>query len=90
MTIREKLLPLNHPDIGLSYNKIGSIHYCLGQYELALKYHNQSIKIKLESLPCQHPQIGKSYKNIDLVYEEIGKLKKAFCYFEKVADIYKH
>lgn len=42
----------------------------LGNYELSLEHHQQSIRIKLESLPYYHSQIAKSYKNIN-------KLKKS-------------
>ncbi|CAF3830460.1 unnamed protein product [Rotaria magnacalcarata] len=44
-------VPAEHPDLSASYNNIGSIHYYVDHYDLALKYYDRSVKIKLKTLP---------------------------------------
>ncbi|CAF1404965.1 unnamed protein product [Adineta steineri] len=88
--IRQKHLPIDHPDLGTSYNNIGIIYECTGQYDLALKYLNLSLEISKKSLPPQHPEIAKTYENISLIYENNGDLQQALSYTEKAAAIYHH
>ncbi|CAF1491052.1 unnamed protein product [Adineta steineri] len=87
LTIREKLLPSNHPDLGDSYNNIGVIHYNIGDYPKALSNYERALAIRQQSLPSSHPDLGKSYNNIGSVHYSMDDYPKALSYYEKALAI---
>ncbi|CAF0960380.1 unnamed protein product [Adineta steineri] len=83
LTIRQQLLPPNHPDLGMSYNNIGSVYDSMGDYPKALSYYERALEIRQQSLPYNHPDLGASYNNIGSVYYSMGDYLKAFSNYEK-------
>jgi tetratricopeptide (TPR) repeat protein len=87
LTIRQQLLPPNHPDLAKSYNGIGNVYYSMGEYSKALVYYEKTLEIRQQSLPSNHPDLAKSYNNIGGVYDSMGEYSKALSYYEKALEI---
>ncbi|CAM4750545.1 unnamed protein product [Rotaria magnacalcarata] len=58
LAIKKIHVPAEHPDLSASYNNIGSIHYYVDHYDLALKYYDRSSF--LFSLYCTSSRIQES------------------------------
>ncbi|CAF0739070.1 unnamed protein product [Adineta steineri] len=87
LTIRQQLLPSNHPDFGDSYNRIGSVYYSMGDYPKALSYYEKALAIRQQSLPSNHPDLSTSYNNIGNVNYNMGDYPKALSSHEKALII---
>ncbi|CAF1350955.1 unnamed protein product, partial [Adineta steineri] len=83
LTIRQRLLPSDHPDLGDSYNKIGIVYDRMGDYPKALSYYEKALAIRQQSLPSHHPDLAQSYNNIGAVYDSMGDYPKALSSHEK-------
>ena len=87
LQIRQKVHPLNHPDLAQSYYSIGSAYNQLGEYPKALSLQEKALAIRQQVLPPDHPDIGQSYNNIGLIFYSMGEHSKALSYFEKALII---
>ncbi|CAF0824373.1 unnamed protein product [Adineta steineri] len=65
LTIRQQLLPVNHPDLGDSYNRIGNVYDSMGDYPKALSYYELAVQIGQQSLPTSHPRLQQWRKNLE-------------------------
>jgi tetratricopeptide (TPR) repeat protein len=72
-------------DIGASYNNIGNVYLCLGQYEVALENYNYSFEMKSKSISIPNPSLATTLKNIGLVYEEDGNIEEALKCYKRAA-----
>ena len=45
LSIEEKVLGLEHPDVAMSYCNIGDVYYCKGNYDMALDYYKKALSI---------------------------------------------
>ncbi|CAF0819675.1 unnamed protein product [Adineta steineri] len=87
LTIRQRSLPSNHPDLGDSHNGIGLIYYKMGDYPKALSYYGKALTIRQQSLPPNHPNLAASYNSIGVVYRNMGDYPKALSSHEKALAI---
>jgi tetratricopeptide (TPR) repeat protein len=87
LAIREQSLPVNHPDLGKTYNCIGVVYDELGEYSQALLYYEKALVIREQSLPSTHPDLAKSYNNIGSVYCDMDEYSQALSYYEKALAI---
>ncbi|CAF4013462.1 unnamed protein product [Adineta steineri] len=87
LTIRQQLLPSDHPDLGDSYNNIGLVYKNMGDYSKALSYYEKDLIITQQSLPSNHPSLALSYMDIDNVYRHMSDYLKALSYYEKALEI---
>ncbi|CAF1017973.1 unnamed protein product [Adineta steineri] len=87
LTIRQLLLPFNHPDLADSYNNIGVVYVRMSDYPKALSYYEKALAIREQSLPSNHPDLGASYNNIGIVHKNMGDYPKALSYYEKALAI---
>ncbi|CAF1287117.1 unnamed protein product [Adineta steineri] len=87
LTIRQQLLPSNHPDIGDSYNRIGAVYDSMGDYPQSLSYYEKGLTIRQQSLPSNHPDLASSYNNTGNVYYSMGDYPKALLSHEKALAI---
>ncbi|CAF4198749.1 unnamed protein product, partial [Adineta steineri] len=55
------------------YNQLGDIHCKQGDYEKAIWYCEQGLRIKQKTLPPNHPDFATSYNNIASAYDKIGE-----------------
>jgi tetratricopeptide (TPR) repeat protein len=87
LTIRQKLLPTNHPDLAKCYNNIGLVYSDMGEYLKALSSHEKALKIRQGSLSSNHLDLAASYNNIGMVYYSMGEYSKALSSHEKAFEI---
>ncbi|CAF1355184.1 unnamed protein product [Rotaria sordida] len=85
--IKEKTLPLNHPNLATSYNNIGAVYDNMGDYSKALEFYEKALKIREKALPPNHPDLATSYNNIGAVYYHMGDYSKALEFYEKALKI---
>ncbi|CAF1192713.1 unnamed protein product [Adineta steineri] len=58
-----------------------------GDYEKAIWYFEQALKIQEQDLPSNDPLLATSYNNIGNVYEKTGEYSKALSFYEKALEI---
>ncbi|ETO35233.1 TPR repeat-containing protein, partial [Reticulomyxa filosa] len=78
-----KLHSGSHPDVAASLNNIGVVYDSLGDYSQALKYYEESLKMKQELYPGNHPSLADSLNNIGTVYNSLGDYSQALKYHEE-------
>ena len=72
-----------HLDIAESLDNIATTYNCLGEYQTAIEYYRNSLKIKKSLFDQKHPDIGTSYNNIAIVYSNMEDYKNSLKYFLK-------
>ncbi|CAF0819352.1 unnamed protein product [Adineta steineri] len=87
LAIKQKTLPSNHLNLGMSYNNIGIVYEKMSNYRKALSSHEKALAIKQKSLPSNHPSLGVSYNNIGNTYDSMGDYPKALSSYEKALAI---
>ena len=73
LSIFEKVLPPNHPDLATSYFTLASIYYYLQEYRKAEEYIAKAIAIFQKSLPPEHPHIKKAFEWQKAIAEASGR-----------------
>ena len=84
MKIRLQVLGENHPDVAISYNRIGVAYDKLGEYEKALEFFQKALKIRLQVLGENHPDVATSYNSIGIVYDNPGITTKPSSFSKKL------
>ncbi|CAF0721296.1 unnamed protein product [Adineta steineri] len=69
------------------YHQLGCIKDSQGEYQEALTFHANALRIRRQLLPSIHPHLAMSYNNIGLVYKNMGDYPKALSYYEKAFAI---
>ena len=87
LTVKEKVLPENHPDIATSCNNVGVAYGELGEHKKKLEYCLKALAIHEKVLPENHPVIATSYSNVGCTYGELGDRKKELEYKLKALAI---
>ena len=88
LLVIKKLRP-NHSSLADILNLIGLVYKNQGKYEEALKYLNESLKVKKQAFPSNDSSIGHSFYNIGVVYYNQGKYEEALKYYNQTLEIYK-
>ena len=70
-----------------AYNNIGVVYYNLSEYDDALKYYKDALKIQEKVLGEEHPDTATSYNNIGIVYYDLGKYEDALKYYKDALKI---
>ncbi|CAF3095067.1 unnamed protein product [Rotaria sp. Silwood2] len=81
LSIRDKF----QADLGSSYNNIGNIYLCLGEYNAAIENYDYAYKIKSKSRSSQDPSLATTLRNMALAYEEDGNFIEALKYYKKAS-----
>ena len=87
LTLRQKSLEPNHPDIAGSLNSIGNYLASQGKYQEAQKEHEQALAIRKKSLEPNHPDIAMSLNNIGVCLDFQDKTKEAMEKYEQALGI---
>ena len=73
---------------GNIYYQLGHIKDNLDDYNRALDFYQEALKIYLTKFPSNHPNIATCYNNIGLVYDNLDDYRKALPFYEKAFEIY--
>jgi tetratricopeptide (TPR) repeat protein len=87
LEIRERVLPLEHPDLATSYNNVGVTYDALGDHKQALEYQLKALGICERVLPSEHPDLATSYNNVGGSYLAMGDHEKTLEYVMKAHRI---
>ncbi|CAF1320889.1 unnamed protein product [Rotaria sp. Silwood1] len=68
-------------------HQLGVMKYSQGQYEEAVEFYEQSLKIEQKTLPKDDPSLAPTYNNIAQVYNDMGDYSKALEFYEKTLKI---
>ena len=71
----------------MTLNNLGSVYSDLGDYNNALTYREEALKILEEIYPKRHPALAVAYSNIGSVYAARGDYKTSLSYNLKALDI---
>ncbi|MBN4065729.1 tetratricopeptide repeat protein [Candidatus Amoebophilus asiaticus] len=87
-TTREKTGNI-HFNIAQAYNNYGVLYHQLGEYNMALAYHDSALNLKLQMLDSNDLSVGASYNNIGGIYHMKSDNEKALSFFKKDLTICK-
>ena len=87
IAMSEDLYGDEHPHTANSFNNIGWVYGCLGDYTKALEYYQKSLEIRVRVLGEEHPDTATNYNNIGWVYENRRDYPKALEYYKKSLEI---
>ena len=87
LSIRERVLPPDHPDLTISYNNVGYTYGYLGDHAKALEFQLKALEIREKVLPPDHPDLARSYNNVGATYDDLGDHPKALEYLLKALEI---
>ena len=67
LELRRRLLPENHPDIGVSCMSAGASALAAGNLHRALEFAREALRILQATLPPLHPYVQKAQQFLRLV-----------------------
>ena len=81
-----RLLDLNET-VHIALNNVGDIFRLMGNYEQAIKAHNESLALKIQDVGYVHDYTATSYLNIGRVHYESGNILEALNAYQSSYDI---
>jgi len=77
LTVREKALGQEHPDVAKSLNRLAAIYAELGDYAKAEPLYMRSLVIQEKMLGPEHPDVAQSLNNLADLYYSKGDFARA-------------
>ncbi|GEM_PF-2115904 len=77
LSILEKELGHNHPDVATATNNLAGIHYIKGEYETAQSLYKKVLAIQEQTLGKQHPDYATTLNNLAVLYDSQGNYAQA-------------
>lgn len=87
LAIREKYLPANHPDLGISLANMGVLSSSTGQSDVALDYYKRALKVFVNNSTTIYQAIV--CQNMAEIFYNKNEFDDALKYFEQAAIILK-
>ena len=87
LSIREKILKENHPDLSISYANIGQVYSSINQPDLTFEYYQKALK----GFSDNRTYIFKTivYQNIAKIFYNKYQLNVALNYYQQAFDIFR-
>jgi tetratricopeptide (TPR) repeat protein len=77
LTIREKTLGVDGPNVATSLNNLALLYNYQGKYTEAEPLHKRALAIYEKTLGVEHPKVAQSLSNLAVVYRNQGKYTEA-------------
>jgi CHAT domain-containing protein/Tfp pilus assembly protein PilF len=77
LTLREKNLGPEHPDVAQSISLLANLYRNLGDFAKAGQLHHRALEIREKVFGPEHPLVAAALQNIALVYHLEGNYEKA-------------
>jgi tetratricopeptide (TPR) repeat protein len=77
LSIREKVLGSDHPDVANSLNNLAELYRVQGKYAEAEPLYRRSLSIREKQLGSDHPSVANSLNNLAVLYDAQGKYAEA-------------
>jgi tetratricopeptide (TPR) repeat protein len=87
LSIREDVLPANHPDMATIYNSLGTLYDSKGDYPRAEENLQKCLTIREDVLPANHPDMATIYNSLGTLYDSKGDFPRAEEYLQKCLSI---
>jgi tetratricopeptide (TPR) repeat protein len=88
LSISEKQLGENHPDVATSLNNLAELYRNRGKYEEAEPLYLRSLSIREKQLGEDHPHVAASLNNLAELYRNRGKYEEAEPLYLRSLSIY--
>ncbi|CAF1412420.1 unnamed protein product [Adineta ricciae] len=86
LIIRQKSLPLNHPELESLYVNISFAYDEIGEYAKALSYKERILEIKQQPTPPNHRDLIGPCNSIGVSYLKMGNYEQAYSFFDKAVQ----
>jgi tetratricopeptide (TPR) repeat protein len=83
LSLKKKILGLNHPDVGISETNLAIVLQELGRNEEALAHNDRAIKILRDGLGADHPDLAFSYNEGGQILNALGRYSEARVSFQR-------
>lgn len=90
LTLREKILPLHHPELTHSYNNMGIAYQVLENHDKALEYLSKALELAQKNHGESHPVVAQILSAMGRSYGALYRHKKALMYHENAVAIYEN
>ncbi len=87
LTIREKALSPEHPDVAQSLNNLANIYFIQGKFAEAEPLYKRALAIREKALGAEHPDVTVSLFNLANLYGHQGKYAEAEPLFKRALAI---
>ena len=87
LSIYEKQLGENHPNIATSLNNLAGLYKNQGKYNEAEPLYLRSLSIREKQLGEDHPHVAASLNNLALLYDSQGKYNEAESLYQRALQI---
>jgi tetratricopeptide (TPR) repeat protein len=87
LSIRERTLKSDHPDLAKILNNLASLYHSQGKYEQAEPLLQRALLIREQVLGREHPEVAQSLNNLAVVYEKQGKFAQAEPLYQRALEI---
>jgi len=87
LSILERRLGKNHPDVATALNNLALIHYSRGNYDGAEPLYRRSLMIDEQTLGIDHPGVATDLNNLALLYKKQGDLESAEPLLKRAMEI---
>ncbi len=77
LSLQERALGPDHPDVTMSLNNLGEISYYQSKYAEAETLFKRSLAIQDKTLGSDHPDVATSFNNLAIIYDDQGKYAEA-------------
>ncbi len=88
LTILERALGAEHPDVAQSLTNLANAHWRAGRYAEAESVYARSLTIYEHALGPDHPEVGKSLNNLAGAYLKEGRYAEAASLFARSLTIW--
>jgi tetratricopeptide (TPR) repeat protein/transcriptional regulator with XRE-family HTH domain len=87
LSIREKLLGSDSPDVATIFINLGKLSFDQGEYEQAEQLYQQGLKIDMTVYGDRHPEVATDLAALADLYLEIGKYTRAEPLLQQALEI---
>jgi tetratricopeptide (TPR) repeat protein len=77
LTMREKVLGSDHPEVARGLDKLGELYQKIGDYSKAEPLHKRALAISEKALGPKHPDVAASLDNLGLLFHYLGDYTRA-------------
>jgi serine/threonine protein kinase len=88
LALKESLLGVDDPDVGLSSGNLGYVLEKMGRHEEALRFVERAIDIGERKLGSQHPRLAMYLDNLGVILNALGRSGEARRAFEQAISIW--
>lgn len=91
LEIRANAMGLEHADVAVAHQNIGSCLFSMGKYQEALEQHQQCLAIRIKAFGTEmHPAVAASYNVIGNCWFSLSKYENALTNYRKCLDLRIH